>query len=386
MPHPRLTRRAGYSRRAFLRLLGAGALAPLQPPAVRYLTEPADRCYFTYPHQNGFYDGGRRVVLGQLEQQAVSLWSYDLRQGRREWLARLPLSLRFSMVYYDISAAGVLAAMADNSVWLLDLRVDRAVLRRLYTPPPGQMLHDLVSLHPDGHSVIAVFYPLAGPTTGPTSVVRVRLSDGAAETLFSKEWFVNHLQHCHADPTTIGCCHEGAFDVPDRLWAFNPRWPQPTRQLWDQRSQLGTIMAVGHERWYFRAQAALVVAYPQSKSAPRGLYKVDVTGGATLIHESDRFWHCNLSRDDRWAVVDTFPGLHGVAGESQVVLVDMAGEVAPRALATARAARHPAHPHPHFTPASDAVIFNDAGTGGWPRVGLVETGLRSLTYLPLVAG
>lgn len=372
------------SRRGFLRTLAAGALAPLRRPAVRYLTTFAERCYFTYPHQNGFYDGGRRIVLGQLEDGAVSLWGYDLRQDTRERLARLPLGNGFRMVWYDITEAGMLAAMADNSIWLLDLRCPGAAPRRLYTPPAGQKLHDLVSLHPDGRSVVGVYYPLAGPTTGPSTVVRVRLGDGRAEALFAESWFVNHLQHSKCDPELLGLCHEGAFNVPDRIWAHNPRWGTPTRQLWDQRSAEGGVLAVGHERWCFTEQAALAVAYPQSRCGPRGLYKVSLTGGATLVSESNTYWHCNISRDDRWAVVDTFPGYCAAAGESCIVLLDMAGEQAPRTLATVRAVAHPAHPHPHFTPSADALVFNDADAAGRPRVGLVATGIVSRVHLPVV--
>src|SRR6478609_1809929 len=97
-----ITRR-GFGRMAGLAVLAAGftagtgapseasaAPAPAatqEPFELRRLSSFDQRRYFTYPTHNGFVDADR-IVLGQRETGATSLWEVNVRSGEERFLAR----------------------------------------------------------------------------------------------------------------------------------------------------------------------------------------------------------------------------------------------------------------------------------------------------------
>src|SRR5262249_46904384 len=132
----------------------------------------------------------------------------------------------------------------------------------------------------------------------------------------------------------------------------------------------GEFVAVGHERWLHHTLGAAVVAYGESEAGPRGLYLAQPGKPPTLARAGDRFWHCGVSRDGRLAVVDTTGpsdapgrGWQHAGDVSDVLLIDLQTTQQVR-LARTRAASHPFHPHPIFTPAGDAVLFNSMNADG----------------------
>lgn len=110
-----LTRSAGSSRRAFNKalvrtagLIGAGATfwpsrsATSATPV--YLSTFDQQHYFAYPHQNAFFDSGRKVVLGRIDGAGrSSLWLYDLSTKTSRNIAGFTLPGSRDFIYYDIA-------------------------------------------------------------------------------------------------------------------------------------------------------------------------------------------------------------------------------------------------------------------------------------------
>jgi len=120
----------------------------------------------------------------------------------------------------------------------------------------------------------------------------------------------------------------------------------------------------------FHKAATLFVAYASSSATPRGLWEVTFDRQAKPLSIFNRYWHCNISRDGRWAVADTQgpadatgpidPKWMQNQGLCDVVAVNLktgARQILHHAHANLE---HPYHPHPHISPDGRWVIFNDA--------------------------
>jgi hypothetical protein len=358
------------SRRAFSQALplAAGSLVaglaapPAAAAAPAYLSTFDQRRYFAYPHQNAFFDGGRKVVLGQIDGPGrSSLWVQDIGGGAARRIGSFTFPTTRDYVYYDIADSRPLLATSDTtSLWTIDLAQATPTPRRLYTPPPGNSLDDIVSVRHDAGEVLAAYRPTGA--NSPTTVVRVRVGDGAATRLFSKGFRANHLQHSPRDPAWFGFSRDDRGNR-DRVWGCHPSAAPGGRLLWDQRSPSGGELLVGHEVWCHHDLSVLVVAYPASPGSPKGLYQVRPDGTSRLVQAGDDYRHCNVRRDGRYAVVDTRGG--------GILLVDMAGRLPPRRLADTRATTHPRHAHPHFTPDGTRVVYTDTDASNQVRVAVV---------------
>jgi hypothetical protein len=263
-------------------------------------------------------------------------------------------------VYYDIAESRRLLAVSDtSSLWTVDLAQTTPTIRKLYTPPAGQSLDDLVSIRSDASTILAAFRPTGA--NHPTTVVRIRVSDGAATTLFTKYFRANHLQYSPNNSAWFGFARDQGNR--DRVWGWHQTIAPVGKLLWNQKSATGGDLLVGHEVWCRHDLSLLVVAYPASPGMPRGLYQVRPDGTSRVVRASDNYVHCNVSRDGRFAVVDTTTG--------GIVVIDMAGQTPPRELADTRIAPHPRHPHPHFTPDGTKIIYNDTNSANQIRVAMV---------------
>ena len=244
-------------------------------------------------------------------------------------------------------------------MWTIDLRQAAPAPRKLYTPPPGNSLDDLVSVRSDGSTVLAAYRPTGADL--PTTVVRIKVSDRTVTRLFSKTFRANHLQYSPNNSAWFGFSRDQGNI--DRVWGCHPSAAPAGKLLWNQRSPSGGALRVGHEVWCRYQLAILAVAYRSSPGSPRGLYLVKPDGTSRLVAQSNEYWHCNIRRDGRFAVVDTLSG--------DVLLIDMAGKAKPRTIAHTRYAPHPRHPHPHFTVDGTRVIYNDTDASKRVRVALV---------------
>lgn len=334
-----ITRR-GFGRMAGLAVMAAGftagtggvgtavAATAQEPFELRHLSTFDQRRYFTYPTHNGFVDADR-IVLGQRETGATSLWEVNLRSGQERFLARFatPAGDRNPFVWWNIHS-GRLVTCAENAVWLIDLAAPSPV--KLYSPPPGRDLSVVVNLHPAGDRVLCSHYP-APITAGPTTAVEIELTGGRVREVYSGSVFATHFQYSAHDPEWIGYSLGGNI----LAWALHPVHAPQGKMIWDQAASgvpVGT-----HNVWNSRADTGCLAVAIGGSAA-----------GLWMVHPDDRpdrllapgpsnangaYNHCAISADGRWAVTDT-NGRNGSAfGQvGAVALVDLTGVHPPRTL------------------------------------------------------
>jgi hypothetical protein len=335
------------------------------------VTDFGENRYLAYPHSNGFADGGASLVIGQIEEKTVSLWKRHLASGKETRLGVFPVPGEppRKVIWFDIAGdVNRMIAAVGDALWLFDLTT-LDTPKVIYRAPAPYSLNSLSSITADGRQALVGLH-LEGQSH---KAVRVDLQAGGQRVVIEHPWFANHFHFSPADPNWIGYCHEGPTEgIPDRVWAFHPTHAPQGRCLFDQASaEPPKRLCVGHERWAFHAPSALAVAYGVSPAGPRGLYEVFVDGRpARLVSPGERDWHCDVSRDGRWAVVDT-TGPHDAPGHgwqdardiSDILLVDMKTGTR-QFLARSHQAMHPRHPHPVFSPDGATIFFNEAESGG----------------------
>lgn len=378
------------TRRAFGRLAGLTALttglslatgsfarasprdAAQEPFTPRYLSSFEQQRYFTYPTHNGFVDA-RRIVLGQRETGATSLWEVDLESGQERFLARFatPADDRNPFVWWNIHS-GRLVTCAENAIWLIDLAAPAPTT--LYQPPAGRALSVVVNLHPAGDRVLCSHYP-APITGGPTTAVEVELASGRSRDVFSGDVFATHFQYGAHDPEWIGYSLGGST----RSWALHPEHAPRGKLIWDQAA--AGVPVGTHEVWKSRTVTGCLAVAVGGDAA-----------GLWMVHPDDRpdrlvapgpsgangaYNHCDLTADGHWAVVDTNGARGSARGQvGAVTLVDLTGVHPPRTLGLAGwGSAHPGHPHPAFSPDGTLVAHTDTEAAtDRTRVVLFESG------------
>lgn len=331
----------------------------------------AANAHLTYPHTNGFLNdelvlAGYKPGLG-----ATGI----IRVDGRPSCTLGPRDGGPGPVWFDIALDADFMAWVWNGV-LYGLRPgDQPQV--IYKPDSEYTVQGLCSVTRRGDRVVVM-----RESADEYTCLDIDVATGDVRELFTRTWFANHVQHSPYDESWIGFSHEGnATQTPDRMWAWHPRSTTCVLNQTAISDTAGIPVAVGHERWAFHDLAAVVCAYGESEAGPRGIYMVHPDGRPPrLVSAGDRFWHCDISRDGHWAVVDTTGpvdapgrGWDNAHGVSDVVLVEMStGSQTP--LARTFASRHPHHPHPVFTPDGSAVLFNhtdpDTGTVAVARIAI----------------
>jgi hypothetical protein len=355
-------------------------VAPSDPPIARRWISPPN-CYFAYPHNNGFLPNGN-PVLGQIGEDGHSLTylEWDFRSGE----TRPIFQTTTNNMYWDIATqTGDLVAQQNrNTIVAVPTQGGGKPETILHIDATkSARLEDLVSINAAGDKVL---YAVEKSDNDPGNIRAAELYEldrrtGATTLLCAMPFDADHQHYCPYDETWIGFAHEGDIRKSlDRVWAMNRGRDggQPFR-MWDETLADEGVGYVGHERWAFHAAGELVVAYPESPGRPLGLYFIDAaTKRARLISASGYDWHCNISRDGAWAVVDTArptrrPREADGRTISDVVLVNMQTGERYWLARSHMQAMHPWHPHPHFSPDGKQVIYNDHKLRGKSAVSYV---------------
>lgn len=333
----------------------------IRASAVRTLRDTA---YSTYPHCNGFYESGTRVVLGTTAGDCFRLFGIRLDGQDEKELISVPLQQpNQSMVCFDVcDNTGMIAAVWDNTLWVIDLR-HPGTAKALYTPEEGTTLQGLTSISSVGDRIVV------GQTKGDQhTAVEVETATGHIKNLFTHTWFANHFHFCPHDEAWLAFSHEGKTEtIPDRVWGWHAAKAPNGICLFDQRSDdPSKPLCVGHERWAFHDTCAFAVAYGVSPAGPRGLYQVFPDDRSSrLVSGSDRDWHCDISRDGTMAVVDTTGpydqpgcGWENSNGTSDIMAIETATGERTFLARTGIGPHHPHHPHPVIAPGARNILFN----------------------------
>lgn len=355
---------------------GVAALCGSPEPSLlvsRVVEGPAG-AYFTYPHANGFWPDGHTMVIACPEGRRTDFALFDPDSGKTTAVA----SLDGVKMYYGVSRSGILVTNANNSLVVIDLTKGSVSARVLWESMPPWRLSDLPDISEDGSTVLADFHDYSPPGLHQMRLFEVDgdNADGG-RVLLEKPWLLNHTHRSPADPNWVLFSHEGR-GVSDRMWAWHADIASQGRNIFNQQAPDGKGLFVGHELAMHHKPAALAVAFGNSPGSPRGLYEIGLAGGddvttAQLVrHLSSgaKDWHANISRDGRWAVVDTMgpsddpgpimPGWADKGGVSDVIAVNLTTGARRFLHRGTFLRRHPWHPHPHISPDGRWVIYNDA--------------------------
>ncbi|MDF3130121.1 hypothetical protein P0Y35_13010 [Kiritimatiellaeota bacterium B1221] len=330
----------------------------------------------TYPHMNGFVDGGRGLVYMRSFPACRKLYWRDLERGEEKMLAEFDAAVPGNS--WDVGLhTHRLAMILGNQAWIMDLDNPRDK-KTVYTPKPGVELDDLCSLSKDGKKLLCGEHH-----EGANVAVEIDLESGEVRELFTKSWYANHFHYCPYDENWVAFSHEGKTEeIPDRCWVWHAEHAPEGKCVFEQDSEIpGVKLCVGHERWCFHDASGYAPAYAHSPAGKRGLYEVFGDGRpAVLRWKSDIIWHCTMDLSGRYAAVDTAGPIreepftekeyaehlayfkkHDQAKipiDGDVALLDLETQRYVY-IASARWSKHPYHPHPAISPDGRWVTWND---------------------------
>lgn len=372
--------------------------------------------YLTYPHANGFADGGRTLVFTEKTAEGFAIWRLDLLSGAESRVCVFDAVVPEREVFwFDIATqANVLFAVAGNALCAVDMNEAQAGQSkpRVIYREPELTLDGLVSVSATADKVVFGRHDASGARqvmemSLPADLFSAQTPSGkipsaeaalgtapvttAPRVLAAFDWYANHYQISHFDPEWVGFCHEGAAgSVPDRIWGAHPVYAPGGRALLDN----GALdLRVGHEVWAWHAASVFVVAYGESPGRPRGIYEVAaaaVNRPPRLVSEGDRDWHLNVSRCGRWVVADTTGssvqsgcGWENANGVSDIIVIDSDSGERRLVASTRYKEKHPWHPHPVFSSNGEFIFFNSAnGAGEGGTIAAVANPFFRKTSLP----
>lgn len=324
--------------------------------------------YFT---NDGWYDGGRRLLVSSDRNNRTNLFGVDLISGDVEQLTDLepvplPRELEFLRASKNPRREEVYF-WHDLDLMALDLRTKKT--RVLQHIDPGWCVA-MTSCTADGqHVCFGIWEDLSSRfrvdllrgyvgfretfEARPRSrVMQVAVDDGRARVLLEEKCWIGHVNTSPTQPTLLTFCHEGPWDkVDQRVWGLDSR----TGKVWKIRPTSGAE-TVGHEYWY---ADGLRIGY-HGRDAQRKPMIGRVRYDDTDRHETafpGQTGH-TFSLDERQIVGD--------GGGVIRLWKYVAGKyLPPRVLCRHDSAMRiqQAHPHPRVSPDGRYVVFTSDRTG-----------------------
>ena len=352
---------------------------PATGAAVTRLTDNVGDTIFPYFTQVLFSDDGAGVLLSGNRTGDWQAYLLDLDSGRLLQLTDEPggISCHTASILPTQNACGVIAGGTVKRVSL-----DGSSCETLYETPEG-FRPSVLSPTSDGSSVTFCYSEALNLSTKtgkiysdflehlyrrPTCVVmRVRTDGSGAEAVWGERQWISHVNVSPADPDIVCFCHEGPWDLVQRLWIVRAS----THEVWPLLIQRRHLDRSGHE--YFTASGRLVTQWstretPTSSRSVHYNAVVDPSGENLEMFRYDgpHPSHIQTSPDETLLVGDTchLPDVENPRG--MMSLVRHEGE---RAVMqplcrhdTSWLTQH-SHPHPVFTPDGEHVLFNSDREG-----------------------
>lgn len=342
------------------------AKSPPQGGAVTLSTFSQNRS-LGYPHTECFAENGRYMVVAASDDRGSSLWRLDLETGEEAKICAFDAPAK--MGYYDVAAeTGVLVVVSESVLWFYDVKT----LALIGTHRPGQSeggplpdgikVDDLPAITPDGREVVVGIV-----RDGRYGGYHYNVPEKRGRILFEVDWYANHFHFSPHDRNWIAFSHEGkCSEIADRAWVWHEKLAPSGRNVFDQK-QTGNshFLEIGHERWCFHDASGLVVAYGSNPVEQRGVYEIHADGRPPKFIYNGPALHVNISHNGRWAVVDTMSPHdepNGYWQISDVLAIDMQTGASKYLARSRMAPRHPAHPHPAFSPDDRIIFFNESSS------------------------
>jgi oligogalacturonide lyase len=361
------------------------------PPEWRTFTDPETRVeikqltgykghshhlYFT---NNGWYDGGRKLLFGSDRSNRTNLFSLDLHIGMITQLTDLePANADFLFASLNPCHPEVYFWHERN---LIALDLDTLAERALFRLPDGYAFN-MTNVTADGAYVCTGIYEdlssrfavdlLHGyvgfaeywEAMPHSQIVLISTETGTSRVVFEEDYWIGHVNASPTLPHILTYCHEGPWDkVDNRIWGIDLR----SGKTWKIRATADGER-VGHEYWLADGeQIGYHGRYPNGEhfyGAVRyddsGRIEAPFPGGSNHFQSNDlRLIVGDGSRDDPRLLLWHFDG-EGFDG--------------PRTVLTHRGTFQvqQLHVHPRFSPDGSHILFTSDMTG-YGQLYLIET-------------
>ena len=331
--------------------------------------------YFTNP---GWYDGGRKLLLGSDRGNRTNLFSLDLRSGELTQATDLePVAPPHETNFLGVC----LNPMRNEACFWYDRRVmaldlDTFESHVLWEMPDGFVHSDILNCTADGaHLCTGIFEDfserfrtdflrgLVGFTAvweaRPLSrIIRIAADGASAETVWEERYWIGHVNTSPTQPHLLSFCHEGPWSqVDNRIWGLD----LSDRRAWMIRPRKGQE-AIGHEYWH---ADGLHLGYHGGEG--------QTFIGRIRYDNTDRL-EVNFSHQTGHIHSNDFSLIVGDAGRF-VRLWKWNGEAfeGPRVLCEHRGSSHiqQLHVHPRFSPDGKQVLFT-SDTSGYGNLYLAQ--------------
>ncbi len=338
---------------------------------VRQLTNYKGHSHHLYFTNPGWYDGGRRMLLGSDRQNRTNLFSLELATGEITQLTDLePLDAPHEVQFLTACVNPVRdEAYFRYGRQLRAIDLHSCQQRVLYEIPDG-FVHSMANVTADGRYVCEGIYQdlsdrfrvdlLRGYVgfeqihdAHPESrILRAAVDGSGVETVWQEDYWIGHVNTSPTQPHLLTFCHEGPWSkVDNRIWVLdmNTGKARMVRPREDKE-------VVGHEYWH-----ADGVHLGYHGAWPDG-----------------RMFFGKIRYDNADRVEVAFPHTTGhIHSNDFSLIVGDGGKVirlwkwngesfdGPRVLCEHYSSMNiqQAHPHPRFTPDGSQVVFTSDRSG-----------------------
>lgn len=350
---------------------------------IRQLTNYKGHSHHFYFTNQGWYDGGRRLLFSSDRDNRTNLFSIDLGSGELTQLTdhdQPPPPAETSFLFASLNPR-----RAEVYVWhgrdLLAVDLVSLEERVLYQAPEGFMTN-MTSVTADGKFVCTGLYEdlsskfrvdLLHGYVGfreyweamPRSLIaRIDTESGAAEVVFEEHYWIGHVNTSPTVPHIVTFCHEGPWQkVDNRIWGLDLQ----TGRTWKLR-QVSDGERVGHEYWFADGEQIGYHGHSATGEPFYGSVRYDNTGRVEAPFPADStHFHSN---DLRLIVGD------GSRTAPHLLLWRFRdGQFeGPRVVLTHYGSFHVQilHVHPRFSPDGKQILFT-SDLSGYGNVYLVDT-------------
>ncbi|WP_248930016.1 oligogalacturonate lyase family protein [Paenibacillus hamazuiensis] len=337
---------------------------------VRQLTDYQAHSYHLYFTENGWYDGGKKLLFVSDRGNRTNLFSIRLDTGEITQLTDLPCGSDFLSAC--LNPAGTKAYYKTGKTVV---ELDMATLgeRPLYEGPEGFNVgqlcvsadgrHVLTSLNEDlshrvridlsngyiGHREVMEARPLS-------RIIRIPAAGGPAETMVEENDWIGHVNASPIDPHLLTYCHEGPWHLVDhRIWGCD----LSTGRTWAIRPRREELEMVGHEFWHADGKRIGYHGFRTDGTGFFGSIGLDNTGEEE-VEFAFRNWHAYAEGISQ-VVVD------GKAPLNELIYWRRIGDTysGPKRLAEHRCSFHvqKVHVHPRFSPDGKQLLYTSDRNG-----------------------
>ena len=332
---------------------------PLSGVHVRQLTNYMGNSHHLYFTNPGWYDGGRKMLIGSDRENRTNLLGIDFESGEMRQLTDLePGEIGFQGMCVNPTRDEAYFRY-NRDLMALDLKT--LELRKLWEQPEGFRC-SMINCTADGKNACLGIYEdlsdriridlnyIGFPETWeahPLSrIMRVPVDGSEAEIAWEEQTWIGHINTSPTLPNILTFCHEGPWRLVDnRIWGLDIE----TKKAWQIRPREGKENP-GHEYWYADGVHVGYHGHNEDGTAFLGHIRYDNTEKVECEFPSNT-GHIH-SNDDSLIVGDG----------GQVIRLwkkSADGYDGPRILCEHRSSMHfqQSHPHPRFLADGKKVVF-----------------------------